>query len=637
MRSHFRGRSFGGIFGGVSAGLFRAPLLVPLAASRAKPRRRIGEKGKRLKRMVRRIGCGVVLVLLLAVAGGAWLLLRAGTAGEGALERWIGGQLQRIVSGYLHPDLVFETLDYQAPRTVVLTGVQLIADDAEAADGRSAILEAARLRIELDKIPREGQPLVIRQIDVTRPVLRALMQRDGDGEPAGMVGWDNLVRSVDEDDPGVTADQPPPPLSEVFRMRQVNITDGALRFDERDDDRPPMKLEGFTTRLTFDPDEQGWYTFALKTERPPLFEIDAKGRLDLDGFQVELSPGTLSLDLASEQITALPPAIQQLLQTYEARGQLRASIEGLIPLRHWPTTTAKLSLDVRDAHFAVDQYQLPVQRVSVRATVDDQVVTLGESSIRTLGGRIVLGGKVHLNQALSANLNAEVQDVRLEQAARLGGEAQGAAGDLSGRVTATATFVGPISAATTQAGGGGTVQVRDGRLANLPLLSGLFNQLRSAGKFGAKAQDELIGHDNADVTFELRGDHAELTDVAMSTPVLALEGTGRIGFDRSLYLNVKAGPLKKLEQSIGVFGKGLGQLTDNLIRYRVTGTLAEPKVTVLLMGAPDDAKPAPEDGQRPASELFEQISPGRSEDGQSSEEDDAWDKRRQQQGEMIGR
>jgi len=580
----------------------------------------------------------VGLVLLLALASGAWLLLRAGAAGEGSLERWIGGQLQRIVSGYLHPDLTFGTLDYQAPRTVVLTDVQLVADDAGAEGGRSAILEAARLRIELDKIPREGEPLVIRQIDVTRPVLRALLQRDRLGLPTGMVGWDNLVRGTeDQEDARAATDQPPPPLSEVFHMRQVNITDGALIFDERDDQRPAMELEGFTTRMTFDPDEQGWYTFALKTERPPQFSIDAKGRLDLDGFQVELRPGTLSLDLASEQIAALPPAIQELLNTHEVRGQLRVSIDGLIPLRDWPTTTAELSLDMHEAHLAVDRYQWPVQRVAVRATIDDQLLTLGDSSIRTLGGRIVLGGKVHLNQALNAELRADVQDVRLERAARLGGETQGAAGDLAGNVTAAATFVGPLSAATTQAGGGGTVQVRDGRLANLPLISGLINQLSSVGKFGGKGQDELIGHDNADVTFELRGDHADLTHVAMSTPVLALEGTGRIGFDQSLYLNVQAGPIKKLEQAIGVFGKGLGQLTDNLIRYRVTGTLSEPKVTILLMGAPDEAEPASEDARQPASELFEEINPATRDDEQAGQRDDVWEKRRQQQGEMTGR
>jgi hypothetical protein len=588
--------------------------------------------------MIRRIGCGVVLVLLLALAGGAWLLLRAGAAGEGALERWIGGQLQLIVSGHLNPDLKFETLDYRAPRTVVLTEVQLVADDAGAADGRSAILEAARLRIELDRIPREGEPLVIRQIDVTRPVLRALMRRDDGGEPMGMVGWDNLVRGGDEDQ-GPSADQAPPPLSEVFRMRQVNITDGALLFDERDDERPAMELEGFTTRMTFDPDEQGWYTFALKTERPPQFAIDAKGRLDLDGFQVELRPGTLRLDLESEQIAALPPAIQQILNAYEARGQLRASIEGLIPLRDWPTTTAELHLELSDAHLAVDRYQLPVQRVAFRATIDDQVLTLGDSSIQTLGGQIVLGGKVHLNQALSANLSADVQDVRLEQAARLGGEAQGAAGDLAGRVTATASFVGPLSAATTQAGGGGTVHVRDGRLANLPLISGLINQLSSVGKFGGKAQDELIGHDNADVTFELKGEYADLTHIAMSTPVLALEGTGRIGFDQSLYLNVKAGPIKKLEQAIGVFGKGLGQLTENIIRYRVTGTLGEPRVTVLLMGAPDEAEAAPEDARIPASDLFNDLNPDADDeaDEEPDQEEDLWEQRRERQGELLGR
>ncbi len=582
----------------------------------------------RINSKLKRIGCGAVGVLLLIVAAGAWLFLRAGQAGEGGLERWIGGQLQRIVSGYLHPDLTFDTLDFQAPRTVVLTGVQLVADDPDAPEGRGTILEAQQLRIELDKVPRQGEPLVIRQIDLERPVLRAVMMPPREGEPAQIIGWDNLVRG-DGDEP----DTQPPPLSDVFRMRQVNIRAGGLLFDPRRADQPAMRLEGLTTRLTFDADEQGWYTFALQADRGPLFSINAKGRLDLDDLVIELRPGTLSLDLASEHIAALPPMIQQRLAEYDAHGRMRASVSGLIPLRDWPTTRATIDLAVEDAHFAVDQYQLPIGRMNLRATFDDQVLTLGESTIHTLGGRVALGGTVLLNRALNANLSTDVQEVRLEQALRAGGEG----GELAGRVTATATFVGPLTAATTQAGGGGTIEVREGRLTNLPYLSALLGQLSAAGKFTGKGRDELVGKDTADVTFTLAGDRADLTSIAMNTPLIALEGTGRIGFDQSLYLNVKAGPIKKLQQVIGVLGKGLGQLTDNIIRYRVTGTLGQPQVAVVVFGAPDDAKPAPENGRTPASQLMDDFGPRPGDAKTPSKEDDDWEKRRDQQHDMMGR
>lgn len=582
-----------------------------------------------MRRLIKRTA--ITLAALGVALGGAalWVFWSAGQAGETRLERWIGGQLRAVVNARLNPQLHFDAIDYQAPRTVVLTGARLLADDPGASTGRTAILAVPRLEFELDRIPAQGQPLVIRGLSVDRPVLRLLAQADG--KRTTLLGWDTLVK----DEPDAAGQ----PLSAVLRMQRVTITDGSLLIDERTGERPPMTLGGFDMGMTFDADDAGWYRFDLASGRGPMFTIDAAGRLDLDGLRLKLSPATLTLNLASEHTAALPPALQQLPTRHKARGVLRASIDGMIRLTDWRRSRAAIKLNLDDGHAAFGDYRLPIDRLALKASLTDHKLTLEQAAIETLDGRITLGGHIWLNPTFEAALTAQVADARLAQAVRSGADEDDAANRsrLTGRINAAARFNGPLARAATHAGGGGTVEVREGTLAMIPLISNLTGSIRQAGRIATGASPQLAGQDAADIAFELAGDHAELTALTLSTPLLAMEGTGRLGFDGSLYLNVRAGPITKLQQSLGLLGRGLSQITDHIVRYRVTGTLAEPRVQMLLLGAPDEKPGAPQqERQRPASELFEGIGPEHENDDDDDDEDDAWEQRREQQRGLMG-
>ena len=103
---------------------------------------------------------GIVLLLLAATA----VFLVVGGVGESAVESYIATQLKKIVNDRLEPELDFDSLDYQQPKTVVLHGVRLVSPDPDAPGKKVRIFEADEVRIELANIPRPGQPLVLESL-----------------------------------------------------------------------------------------------------------------------------------------------------------------------------------------------------------------------------------------------------------------------------------------------------------------------------------------------------------------------------------------------------------------------------------------------------------------------------------------
>ncbi|MCX5682987.1 MAG: hypothetical protein NT049_04805 [Planctomycetota bacterium] len=105
------------------------------------------------------IAIPVVLILL---AASVVLVLVYGT-GSAAAQQWIAGQLMAVADGYLNPRLSLGTLHYQYPYTVVVDDVRLVADDPAKPGATVDIFVANRETLEMDEIPRSGQPLPIQK------------------------------------------------------------------------------------------------------------------------------------------------------------------------------------------------------------------------------------------------------------------------------------------------------------------------------------------------------------------------------------------------------------------------------------------------------------------------------------------
>lgn len=482
------------------------------------------------------------------------------------VDEWIGRQVVGITNAYLVPQIDFETLRYTAPAHVTLTGVTLTAPDG------TVVFDAGSLAVGLAAVPRVGQPIQIQRLDLGEAHINLVR----DPATGGFRGLDPIVRvrTAREEEEHVPEQFR---LSNVLRLREIRLSEVSIVYDAGDGS-PPMELRGVTADLDIRPDEDadepGWYSLAFDGGRAPGLECDIEGHFNLDTFTVDLDRGQFRLTVDSETISSLPPEAQALLREHDAAGSLEASVTGRIPLQQIEQARAEARVSLRDFSFALDEYRLPIDRLLLHARLSEGVAQLEPLEADLLAGRFSARGSAQLKEeGQPARLEWTASDLNLNTLLRTREADEGPpriAGLLSSRGSAEVMaeqIPGSIS-------GSGTLQIRDGRLVMLPGLSQLADLMDVAlGRDGAS-------NHRADAEFDLTPEGISVTRSEIVTNTIAARGTGLIGYDGALDMRVNAGPMERLQSALGVVGEAFGAITDRLMSYRVTGTVAEPRVGV---------------------------------------------------------
>jgi hypothetical protein len=504
-------------------------------------------------------------------------LVLMGRRGSGRIEQWIGRQVQQMVSSALKPQLRFKALDYQYPRTAVLTECRLTAPDPMNPKTNYDIVAADRITLELAEIPRHGRPIVIKRITMDSPAIRLIATEPGSNQ---FIGFSDMVR-----EPGDQAG-PPIALSELLVLRQITINNGLVLYDLRDPEALPMWLDQINTQLRLDPADAAWHHVELKISRAPVFDLGFTGRLNLDVMQLQIQRALVGLYAEREHDRFLPPQLQNFMRRHDVTGNLQMLAEGLLPLDDPANASLAFRIDGQDVNMAFDDYRLPIEKVSGRLATENQKLQIDQLMIRGLGGQVDLKGQVGLTDDGTAQLQAEAGALRLEQLLR-GGEqpmsgepAEATPPRMAGQVDAVVIFEAPLTAMTTQTRGQGRVTLTDGRVVNLPVISGLARTAAKANVLGSQQR----GTDRAEIEFNFIGDAIALTDIYFTTQVLTARGNGRIGFDGQMDLTFNGGPMEKVQDKLGAVGRMMGRLTDSLARYTVTGHVADPKISMKLGG-----------------------------------------------------
>jgi hypothetical protein len=151
----------------------------------------------------------------------------------------------------------------------------------------------------------------------------------------------------------------------------------------------------------------------------------------------------------------------------------------------------------------------------------------------------------------------------------------------SGLLGLTSTLQGPLNQVGRQASGKGRLTLQKARIGRLPVLSTIDEALDRAAE--AFMKRERAPHDQLSLDFSFDGDHAHITKLRMNSRWYGLRGHGDAYFDSRLDLAVDGGPIQKLENEIGRVGDVLGEITETLVRARVTGTAADPKIGIELL------------------------------------------------------
>lgn len=510
---------------------------------------------------------GIVLIGIVAI--GAAVVYRFFTTGAGGFDDWVARKVVAIAELYLVPDVKFDTFQYKSGR-VTLQGVRLVAPDG------TRVVDAGTLRVALAGVPTPATGVVIQSVELDNASLHLIKSPDG--------GFKGLVPFVEGENirkqDNVAEDMR---LASAFKIRHVTLKDCSVVYDQGDG-QPPMRLGGISLDMNLepDPDAENDRVYLLDTnlDRAPILSLDVKGRLNLDALTVDLDSLSLKADLAQkEAVAALPPKLQTLLKEHDAKGRVETDASGEVSLRSPLDSSLSASVLLDSLNVAVGDYRFPIDSGRVEADYSNGVASFGTAQFQSCQGMIDAGGsQINLTgNAIKAGIQWEVSGFHLRDLLRTQteGEPPKIAGVVASSGTADVASVSPLSLS-----GGGDLRIRDGRLVNIPLISGLARAMNVL----AKITGEPKYHDKADATFKLTDSAVDVEKLNVETDVLAARGKGTVGYDGKLDLLLNAGPLEKLQNAAGIVGDIVGAVTDQMVKYDVEGVVGDPKIKVRPLG-----------------------------------------------------
>ena len=524
------------------------------------------------------------------IAAGAAALLVLGTlgyvaSGSSAIESWVGSQLLQIGATYLEPQLHFERLTYVRPRTIVLDNLTLSSPDPANPGHSVVILAVKRARLELTEIPRRGEPVTFSEVTLESPQIHAIAARPGG---ARLLGFANLVKGASAA-PVSSLPAPPPPmkLSDFLLIRHITIVDGTISYNPRTADMPPIWLDGIQARLDFSPvgtsANGGLYAIATTITRKPALTLNLQGQVNIDTLTLELAKLELDLDLQPKNAHFLPSELQKLLQSCEVTGQLHVTAAGTLPLTDYRQSTLQSVGQLTGAQVATGPNRFAIGSLDWEVGVANGMAKIRKVDAKLLGGDLHISGMIPLGGAEPMRLELIANDLQIRQMLRSTDPDEIPL--YAGLVAANITFSAPLAAWNRQSSGGGQCSIRQGRIDNIPLVGRIVTSLNnSLGKALSGNPHALT--DSADASFSFAGDSVQLDHLEGTSGAMAFRATGTIGFDRHLALRINAGPMERLQNTLGGVGKLWASVSDALAGYRVGGTVEDPQVSVEIGGAP---------------------------------------------------
>lgn len=537
-----------------------------------------------VKRLVWFLAAGVLALSLTIAIAAVVFVHELGRKKTGVIQQWIGGQVQSICDAYLKPRLTFSQLRYEYPGTIHLQHLRLTADDPASPGHTIDILQTRQATVQLAEIPRIGRPIQIQRIVLDHPLVRVVALSPGSNR---FVGFSDLLKSSTSN-----ASQPPQvKLSDYFQMRQVRLIDGSIIYDTRAPREPPMELGHIQTQLAIVPAGEGWYALQTSLKRPPDVDIAVAGQLNIDTLALRKLDLNLTAQLEPEQLQYLPPQLQQVLQKHRVQGQLDVALSGALPILDYAGGDLAAQVTMRDARLDVGDYNLAVNWMRLKAHLADGKIHVDSMNLSALDGQADLRGMMTLNPSLDSQVKLTVQQMRLDD---LYNPPPGRTPPIGGRVDVQLQAAAPLKTViawlsappSTDAWppppqppslptqwGRGFVQLDHGRLMELPILRDL------AGKIG---HDKAISNnDQGLVQFTLSGNHIKCQQVAVVGSWFAVRGFGVLSLNQTLNFTLNGGPLEKMESLMGQkVGGAIGQVTDALASYHVTGTVDQPQIAM---------------------------------------------------------
>ena len=377
-----------------------------------------GIRGKKSRRVL----------IAAAIVAGALLIAPAIIA---RIVRW---RLQSMVSAQLKAELLIGHLSYQYPYGVEVSDAALLANGPEGTS--QELLRVRRLWLKLAQSPFRSGPLVIESISIDHPSIH-LIRAEG-----GLMGGHGLARSA----PEKQQDNRHWKLSDMFHLRQLNLTGGEVIYEDRSRaGARPLVWRNLNVTLDTNRQSGSEYSFHFIADNQPLAILDATGTADIDSLMLKLDPLRLSVNLdPSQKHSAIPPEYQRVIDDLNIRGRLVVVTRATLPLSDPRHATYGTTLELSQASAKLPKSGSRLDRLAADVRLGDgagrpwaQVASLdattGDASLHLSGGKLAL-------DPAAMRWTLQGLDGRIDAA-------RGAAGRTHGSLEFSLLANGPVTAA----------------------------------------------------------------------------------------------------------------------------------------------------------------------------------------------
>ena len=257
-----------------------------------------------------------LLVVLIALA---WF------GGKPYLEHVIRRKLQELVAQQLNATLELGPLYYRWPYGVEAHDAALVSNTPD--EPSIKLVGFKRFDLQLAQSPLRKGPLIIERAEVTSPTLYVVEDKQH-----GFIGLEHLFKTRQDKQ----KDQQTPKLSDVLRLKYVQLTDARVEYDDRTIRKSvPFVWDKLDLRLDGERLSDSAYHFQAGAGNGDTTRIDLNGQIDVDALVLTLDSLSLTAKVSpGTQNSPLPAGVQRVLNTLGVRGGGRASITGTVPFEH---------------------------------------------------------------------------------------------------------------------------------------------------------------------------------------------------------------------------------------------------------------------------------------------------------------
>jgi hypothetical protein len=256
----------------------------------------------------------------------------------------------------------------------------------------------------------------------------------------------------------------------------------------------------------------------------------------------------------------------------------------------------RFDIQSQNASGALSDHRIPVTDVTCQLYASPRVVEIKSVRGKTLGGQVVVEGVVEPGKPAGYGVTAWIRNVDVRALATYFCKDGTPPSRVSGRASADVRFWGkgktPTNSAADFVKAEGRFEIVNGSFWDAPVAEEVARETGAPTRTRAP-EDEASG------VFHIHDRWIHLKQVAVSSPVLGLQGDGWIGFNKQMKFNGIAAPMadwkhqmKRLRIPIisGIAGEVLGGVQGllnvasrtMLYELRVTGTVSQPKVATVL-------------------------------------------------------